>query len=135
MSQASGGRPKVIGIENRFFQFDADHHSAGRDRLVDALVGEVARARREPAALAAGRRPPVVGGSDGWSQQMPVDRDDLDRAGHLVAAAERLVLDVAAHLELHRPGAVGVGEGRDLGGGKAAPTAASGGMCVASQAA
>ena len=45
----------------------------------------------------------------------PVDRDHLDRARHLVVAAQRLVLDVAAHLELHAAGAVLVAVRRDLG--------------------
>ena len=37
----SGGRPKVIGTTNRFFQFDADHHSDGETAWSTAIPAKL----------------------------------------------------------------------------------------------
>ena len=71
MSQASGGRPKVIGIENRLRQLDADHHSAGETAWSTPSLAKLL----EPG----GNWPPlrqassaIVAGSDGLSQDSPL---------------------------------------------------------------
>ena len=98
----SGGRPKVIGIENRFCQFEADHHSAGETAGSTPSLAKLLEPGGEAAALRQAWSAATSAATTAGRSEMPVDRDHHDRAGDLVVAAERLVLDVAAHLELHR---------------------------------
>ena len=133
MSQASGGRPKVIGMVKRFLHCEADHHT----------VGETAWSTPSEAKLPLpGTKRPVrrqalsdaVGGEDGWSQESPtIGMTTIEHAVSWLQPSDSFsTSERTSNCTSPRPSRSV--KAASSAAGKAAPTAASGGIWSAWQA-
>src|SRR6478735_10616311 len=129
MSQVSGARPNVTGIEKRFFQLEADHHSAGETAWSAPSLAKLLEPGRKRPPLRQASSARAVS-SDGASQLIPtIGITTIVQATSWLQPSDSFsVSERTSNWTWPVPSASV--KAAISAGGKAAPTAASGGMCA-----